>query len=218
MKLNRRIQIAIDGPAGSGKSTVAKIIAKKMNIVYLDTGAMYRAVTYNALKAKINLEDDLALRKIVDHICIDFEQEKVLIDHQNCTDEIRTPEVTNHVSIVARNAYVRSQMVIRQREIAKGKSVVMDGRDIGTCVLPQADFKFFLIASAEERAKRRLADFEAKGHKMSLEKMITEIECRDKIDSEREVAPLKMATDAIKIDTTALNIEQVVNTILEYVH
>jgi len=211
-------QIAIDGPAGSGKSTVAKILAQKLGYIYLDTGAMYRAVTYHALLANTDMESKDALKKLVDQIEIKFVGERVFANGSDCTEAIRTPDVTKNVSKVAMDAYVRRQMVARQQAIAGEENVIMDGRDIGTHVLPNASYKFFLIASSEERAKRRLADFGAQGYQMSLSEMIEDIERRDKLDSEREHAPLKQAVDAILIDTTQLDIEGVVFKIMSYMH
>lgn len=211
-------QIAIDGPAGSGKSTVAKILARKLGYIYLDTGAMYRAVTYHALLKNIDLACESALRNLVDDIVISFEGERVLVNGLDCTDAIRTPEVTKNVSKVAMDAYVRQQMVARQQTIAGEQSVIMDGRDIGTHVLPKAPYKFFLVASSRERARRRLIDFNANGYQMSLDEMVEDIERRDKLDSEREHAPLKQAHDAILIDTTQLDIEGVVLKIMSYIH
>lgn len=211
-------QIAIDGPAGSGKSTVAKILARKLGYIYLDTGAMYRAVTYHALLENIDLACKSALQKLVDQITISFVGERVFINGLDCTDAIRTPEVTKDVSKVAMDAYVRQQMVARQQAIAGEENVIMDGRDIGTHVLPKASYKFFLVASSEERARRRLVDFDASGYQMTLGEMIEDIERRDKLDSEREHAPLKQASDAILIDTTQLDIEGVILKIMSYIH
>lgn len=212
------IQIAIDGPAGSGKSTVAKRLAGMLGFIYLDTGAMYRTVTLKSLQMGIDLEDAGALKEIVDHISIDFEKDRVFLDGLDCSDDIRTPEVSRHVSKVAMDPYVRQAMVHEQQKIAGNKNVIMDGRDIGTHVLPNADYKFFLIATSEERAKRRLKDLALKGHKTDIETLIQEIELRDKLDSEREHAPLKQAEDAIRIDTTSLNIEGVIQKMLDIIN
>lgn len=208
------IQIAIDGPAGSGKSTVAKIIAQKLNITYLDTGAMYRAVTYQALKESMDLNDSASLKALVDQIVLEISVDEIKVNGVDCTDAIRTPEVTQNVSYVAKDAYVREKMVDLQQKIAGNQSVVMDGRDIASHVLPNAKFKYFLVASAEERAKRRIIDLKAKGFDVSLSDMIDDIEARDKIDQEREAAPLKQTADAILIDTTKLSIDEVVSLII----
>lgn len=208
------IQIAIDGPAGSGKSTVAKIIAQKLNITYLDTGAMYRAVTFQALKESLDLNDSASLKALVDQIVLEISLDEIKVNGVDCTDAIRTPEVTQNVSYVAKDAYVREKMVDLQQKIAGNQSVVMDGRDIASHVLPNAKFKYFLVASSEERAKRRIVDLKAKGFDVSLQEMIEDIEARDKIDQEREAAPLKQAPDAVLIDTTKLTIDQVVTKII----
>ena len=211
------IQIAIDGPAGSGKSTVAKEIAKRLDITYLDTGAMYRAVTLFALRSQIDICNSDALKKIVDAIDLDITPSQLFVGGEDVTDAIRTPEVTRNVSLVSMDAYVRAQMVSLQQKIAHGKSVIMDGRDIGTTVLPDATYKFFLIADPVERAKRRKLELDAKGFETTIEALTSEIIERDKLDSERDVSPLKSAEDAVEIDTTFMSIEQVVRTIIEYV-
>lgn len=212
-----QLQIAIDGPAGSGKSTVAKAVAQLLNITYLDTGAMYRAVTYAAIKANISLNDAIALKELVDAIHLEVSPHLILLNGEDVTEAIRTPEVTRRVSDVSKDGYVRAKMVMLQKEIALNQSVIMDGRDIGTVVLPQATYKFFLVADPVERAKRRMLELEAKGFKASLDAMTEEIIMRDKIDSEREISPLTCAKDAIEIDTTHLNIEQVIKKIISLI-
>ena len=211
------IQIAIDGPAGSGKSTVAKEIAKRLEITYLDTGAMYRAVTLFAIRSQVDVCSSEALKAVVDTIDLDITPSQLFVDGEDVTDAIRTPEVTRNVSYVSMDAYVRAQMVSLQQKIAHGKSVIMDGRDIGTTVLPDADYKFFLIADPVERAKRRKLELDAKGFETTIEALTQEIIARDKLDSERDVSPLKCAEDAVEIDTTFMSIEEVVRTIIEYV-
>ncbi len=211
------IQIAIDGPAGSGKSTVAKEIAKRLEITYLDTGAMYRAVTLFALRSEADVCSSEALKAIVDSIDLDITPSQLFVGGEDVTDAIRTPEVTRNVSYVSMDAYVRTQMVSLQQKIAHGKSVIMDGRDIGTTVLPDAAYKFFLIADPVERAKRRKLELDAKGFETTIEALTSEIIARDKLDSERDVSPLKCAEDAVEIDTTFMSIEEVVRTIIEYV-
>ena len=212
------IQIAIDGPAGSGKSTVAKKLSSMLGYVYLDTGAMYRSVTLKALRENVNLDNPEALKAVVDHLVIDFDKDRVFLDREDCTDAIRTPEVSRNVSKVAMDPYVRKVMVIQQQMIANNKSVIMDGRDIGTHVLPNADFKFFLIATSEERAQRRLKELREKGFETDLETLIEEIDKRDKLDSERSCAPLKQADDAICIDTTHLDIDGVLKVMLDVIN
>lgn len=219
--MNKRISIAIDGPAAAGKSTVAKIIAEKLNYIYIDTGAMYRALTYTALKQNIDLENEELLLEALNDSEIKLEPGKdgqlVFLNEQNVTEAIRSSEVTNRVSIVAMHEGVRAEMVRRQQAFAINGGVVMDGRDIGTHVLPQAEVKVFLLASVEERAIRRHTENMNKGYDSDLEKLKYEIATRDKLDSEREFAPLKKAQDAIELDTTSLSIPQVVDKIMALV-
>ncbi|ABO49686.1 cytidylate kinase [Desulforamulus reducens MI-1] len=212
--------IAIDGPAGAGKSTVAKKVAQKLNLLYIDTGAMYRAVTLKALRERINLWDDIALIELAKRTIITLlagQKQSVLLDGLDVTREIRTPEVTNNVSIVAKIAGVREVLVQRQREMAEEAGVVMDGRDIGTVVLPKAKAKFFLTASAEERARRRAKEMMNFGYDVDLEQLIKEIEERDFMDSNRAVSPLVPAEDAVLIDSSGMTIDEVVNSIITWV-
>lgn len=213
----QNFQIAIDGPAGSGKSTVAREIAKRLAITYLDTGAMYRAITLSALRQCVDLASAEALKKIVDAIELEITPTRLFVDGEDVSEAIRTPDVTRNVSLVSMDVYVRAKMVDLQQKIAMGKSVIMDGRDIGTVVLPEANYKFFLVADPVERAKRRKAELDASGHEIAVETLTQEIIARDKLDSEREVSPLKKADDAIEIDTTCLNIEEVIQKILTYI-
>lgn len=217
--MSKRISIAIDGPAAAGKSTVAKIVAEKLAYVYIDTGAMYRALTYKALKEGVNLNNEEALISLLNDTIIELfpgeAGQKVLLDGVEVTEGIRTSEVTNQVSYASVHEQVRKEMVKRQQMFAKDGGVVMDGRDIGTHVLPEAEVKVFLLASVEERAQRRHAENLQKGYPSDLEKLKAEISARDKIDSEREVAPLKKADDAVVIDTTSLSIADVVGKILK---
>lgn len=220
--MEKKLSIAIDGPAAAGKSTVAKIVAEKLSYIYIDTGAMYRSLTYKALMNHVNLEDEVSLLDTLLSSTIDLQPSEtgqlVYLDNMNVTDEIRSAEVTNSVSYVAIHEQVRKEMVRRQQEFAVGGGVVMDGRDIGTHVLPNAELKVFLLASVEERAIRRHNENMQKGYPSDLEKLKEEIALRDKIDSEREVAPLKKADDAIEIDTTSLTIPDVVEKIMALVH
>lgn len=209
------LHIAVDGPAGSGKSTVAKIIAERLKITYLDTGAMYRAITLAALNAAVDLYDAQSLKRIVDKLDLQINPTAIFLDGVEVTEAIRTPEVTQNVSVVSMDPYVRSEMVNMQRRIAAEQSVIMDGRDIGTVVLPEANHKFFLVADPVERAKRRLIELKAKGFNTSLEVLTDEIVKRDALDSGREVSPLRKATDAIEIDTTFMTIEEVVEVIID---
>ena len=217
--MNRRISIAIDGPAAAGKSTVAKIVAEKLTYIYIDTGAMYRALTYKALKKGASLDNEAELIGILNDTSIELMPgetgQKVLLDGNEVTNEIRSSDVTNQVSYVAVHELVRKEMVKRQQQFAVDGGVVMDGRDIGTHVLPNAEVKVFLLASVEERAQRRHAENTQKGFPSDLEKLKAEIAARDKIDSEREVAPLKKADDAVEIDTTSLSITDVVGKIMD---
>ena len=216
--MDKRISIAIDGPAAAGKSTVAKVVAKKLSYVYIDTGAMYRAITYAALEQKVDIENEEQLMEVVKNVNIEFQQgentQLVFLNGQDVSEVIRTPEVTNRVSIVAKHRLVREEMVRRQQELAEKGGVVMDGRDIGTHVLPDAEVKIFMLASVEERAERRHLENINKGFDSNLEQLKEEIAQRDKLDSEREVSPLKKADDALELDTTSLSIEEVVQKIM----
>lgn len=219
--MNKKLSIAIDGPAAAGKSTVAKIIAEKLSYIYIDTGAMYRALTYKAISEGIDLENEEALYHTLVKTNITLlpsaNGQLVFLDQQDVTSDIRTSNVTNSVSIVSKHQKVREEMVKRQQEFAKGGGVVMDGRDIGTHVLPNAEVKVFLRASVEERALRRHAENLEKGFASDLALLTEEIARRDKIDSEREIAPLKKAVDAVEIDTTSLGIADVVGEIMALV-
>lgn len=211
------LQIAIDGPAGSGKSTVAKEISKRLGITYLDTGAMYRAVTLEALSQRVELHDSEALKQIVDQMTLNMTLSKLYVNNIDVTEAIRTPEVSKNVSVVSMDAYVRSEMVKKQQKIALGQAVIMDGRDIGTTVLPNATYKFFLVADPIERANRRLLELKTKGFEASLDTLVEDIITRDNLDSNRAISPLRKAEDAIEIDTTSHSIEEVITMILDYV-
>lgn len=219
--MDKRISIAIDGPAAAGKSTVAKVVAKKLSYVYIDTGAMYRTITYAALEQKVDIENEEKLMEVVKNVNIEFQQgentQLVFLNGQDVSEVIRTPQVTNRVSIVAKHRLVREEMVRRQQELAEKGGVVMDGRDIGTHVLPDAEVKIFMLASVEERAERRHLENINKGFDSNLEQLKKEIAQRDKLDSEREVSPLKKADDALELDTTSLSIEEVVQKIMSIV-
>ncbi|MFH6674189.1 (d)CMP kinase [Streptococcus suis] len=216
----KSIQIAIDGPASSGKSTVAKIIAKDFGYTYLDTGAMYRSATYLALQHGIEVTDQDGIVALVAQNPIRFGrdengQQLVFVGEQDVTLPIRDNQVTNNVSAVAALPLVREELVRLQQEIAQAGGIVMDGRDIGTVVLPQAELKIFLIASVEERALRRFKENTERGIETDLESLKQEIAARDYKDSHREVSPLKAADDAITFDTTGVSIEGVVKFISE---
>lgn len=221
-KMNKKkIAIAIDGPAAAGKSTVAKKVANKLHYIYIDTGAMYRAVTFQALEKEVDLTDEKALFHLIKNSSVTLEQtefgQKVYVDQRDVTEEIRKAAVTNQVSIVAQHALVREEMVKRQQELAAERGVVMDGRDIGTHVIPDAEVKIFLLASVDERAERRYQENRSKGYNSDLDQLKLEIAKRDKLDSEREVSPLIKADDAIAIDTTAMSINEVTQAILTIV-
>ncbi|MEH7613180.1 (d)CMP kinase [Gottfriedia acidiceleris] len=219
--MSKKISIAIDGPAAAGKSTVAKIVAKKLGYVYIDTGAMYRALTFKAIQNNIDVNNEKELSNLLSNITIKLIPEegtqKVFIDDVDVSEPIRTPEVTRNVSFVAKHSLVRVKMVDLQREYAVNGGVVMDGRDIGTHVLIDAEVKIFMIASVDERAQRRHIENVKKGFESDFEQLKIEISTRDRIDSEREVSPLKKADDAISLDTTSKNIDDVVNEILTIV-
>jgi len=210
--------IAIDGPAGAGKSTVAQLVAQRLNYVYIDTGAMYRAIAWKVLQQNLTVTDTNAIINIAENITIKLTyvegKTNVFVDECDVTDEIRNPNISSMVSEVAQVAAVRMALVALQRAMAEQGGVVMDGRDIGTCVLPNADVKVFLTASIAERAERRWKEMQSKGFDVSLAELTRDIGLRDKKDSERTLSPLVQATDALLLDTTALSIEQAVARIL----
>lgn len=206
--------IAVDGPAGAGKSTISKLIAKKLNINYIDTGAMYRAVTYKCLSEGVDVKNEEAVIEVAKRTDIDFRDNNIYLDSKVVNEEIRTREVSANVSDVAKIKEVRYLMVDVQREIGTRNDVILDGRDIGSYVFPNADYKFFLVATPEERGRRRYKELCEKGFEGTLEEIIKDIEKRDEIDSNRELAPLKKADDAIEIDTTGLGIDEVVETVV----
>ena len=210
--------IAIDGPAGAGKSTVAKIVAEKLGYTYIDTGAMYRGVAWKTLRDDKDAPDEAILRAVHDidvRLACTESGTRVTVDGTDVTAEIRTPEVTHIVSRVAALGPVREKMVELQRAMAADGAVVMDGRDIGTNVLPNADVKIFLTASVEERARRRYDEMVAKGYAVNFDALKDEIASRDKQDSERAISPLRQAEDAVLLDSTAFTIDEVVARILE---
>lgn len=207
--------IAVDGPAGAGKSTVARMLAAELGYLYVDTGAMYRALTYQALKTKTDLHNLQALAALAERTQMEMRGGKIYCDGEDVTSYLRTPEVSRYVSLVASSPVVREKMVQWQRAIAAHHSVVMDGRDIGSYVLPHADFKFFVTASLEERAKRRLQELRETGDSgLTLEDVRQELEARDKLDTTRAIAPLVRPPDAECIDTTSLTPRQVVERII----
>ena len=211
--------IAIDGPAGSGKSTTAKIVAERLGYTYLDTGAMYRALTYYALENKINPADEKKLAEIAEQLPLEFRRKDggnfVYLNGQDISSEIRTPEVTKNVSEVSAHLLVRQAMVAKQKEFGKNGSIVAEGRDTTTIVFPDADLKIYMDASVKERARRRLLDLSNMGIESDLSEQEQEISRRDDYDSGREHSPLTRAEDAMVIDTTNLTIEEQVKRIVE---
>ncbi len=217
--------IAIDGPAASGKSTIAKRVAKKLGYLYLDTGVMYRAVTLAAIVQAVNVDDEKAVNRLAESISIDIKppsvddnrQYDVILDGKDVTWDIRSPDVNANVSLVSSYAGVRKAMTARQREIGLHNPVVMVGRDIGTVVLPEANVKIYLDASVEERAWRRHREFDERGENLHYDRILRAMQERDHFDSTRELAPLYAAPDAIIIDTTNLTIDEVTDQVMELV-
>lgn len=209
--------VAIDGPAGSGKSTIAKLIAKDLDLVYLDTGAMYRIFTLKTLKENVEYTNLKNINELLETLDIDIDKDKFYLDKKDVSSEIRTTEVANNVSNIAAIKEVREKMVSLQREFSKSKNVIVDGRDIGTVVFPNANVKIFLIADAKERTNRRYKELKEKNKNISWDEIYKNILTRDEIDSTRKIAPLKKAEDAIEVDTTGKSIEEVKKIILEII-
>lgn len=216
--LTEVMNIAVDGPAGSGKSTVCKLVAKRLGILYLDTGAMYRAIALKCIKENADYAEKSAVMRVLDKLNLKIEykdgRQVTLLDGVDVSEEIRTPQVSLIASYVSAYGFIRNKMVSLQREIAKKTSCILDGRDIGTNVLPDCKYKFYLTASAEIRAKRRFEEDKLKGNTQSYEAVLKDINERDFQDKNRAVAPLKQAVDAVVIDTSDMSIEQVVDAIL----
>lgn len=219
--ISEKLNIALDGPAGSGKSTVAKVLAKDYNILYLDTGAMYRACGLKALRLGIDTKDGAAVAKMLPSLDVKVEykdgKQHTLLDGEDVSSAIRENAVSMAASDVSAHPAVRIKMVEMQREIAGSMSCVLDGRDIGSTVLPNAKFKFFVTADSAVRAERRYKELQARGENVDFEKLHEEIKARDKQDSEREFSPLKCADDAIVVDTSAMDIDEVVATIKKHI-
>ena len=211
--------VAIDGTAGSGKSTTSKGVAEKLGFLYLDTGAMYRAATAAVLSASIDSDDESAVSDCVETIEIDFDESGRLIflNGMDVSQTIRGREVTQNVSAVSAYPRVRKRMVAMQREIAGYRDFVVEGRDIGTVVFPNADFKFFIVASIEERAKRRQKDLAGLGIEQTVNDIVKNLKRRDALDSSREVSPLTKSEDAVEVDTTSMTIEQQIDLIVTHV-
>lgn len=213
--------VAIDGPAGSGKGTIAKLVSEKIGFINIDTGATFRCVTLAMLENKVSLDENDKIKEILNKIEIDFKEKdgekKVFLNGKDVTRKIREKEVNDFVSPVSTLKIVRENLLYLQRKMAEGKNVVMEGRDIGTTVFPNADLKIYLTASAEERAKRRVKQFQEKGIECDYQEALENIKSRDKIDSSRDLSPLRQAKDAICIDSSEKTITEVVNEVLELV-
>ncbi len=220
--MSKTISIAIDGPAGAGKSTIAKRLAKELGFYYVDTGAIYRTVAYFLDLLGVSPKDVDGVERYIDELTVDLYYDEegrqhTLMNGMDVSDDIRTQDIAQKSSLVSAHACVREMLLDMQRDVAKQHNVIMDGRDIGTVVLPKADVKIFLTASAEVRAKRRTEELAAKGQKADYNKILKEIELRDYQDTHREIAPLKMSRDSIKVDTSDMDVEQVITAIREIV-
>jgi len=217
----RKITVAIDGPAGAGKSSAAKLAAARLRYLYIDTGAMYRAVTWAVLTERIDIDDAAAVKRLTDALQIRLEPGphlcRVYVGETEVTETIRTPYVSSHVSSVAALAVVREKLVQLQREMAASGGVILDGRDIGTVVLPQADLKIYLTASVASRARRRFLEMHASGSTETLEAVQRSIAARDDMDSHRELSPLRRAEDAILIDNSELNLDETADVITDLI-
>ena len=218
----KKISIAIDGPAGAGKSTIARRLARELGYIYVDTGAIYRTVAYFFYTWGVSPKDVDAIQRYIDELNIDIWYDEDGLQHMymngiDVTDDIRSQEISQKASLVSAHAVVREMLLDMQRDVAKEYDVVMDGRDIGTVVLPKATVKIFLTASAEVRARRRTDELIAKGQKADYNRILQEIQQRDYHDTHREIAPLKMSRDSIKVDTSDMDIDQVVSAIREIV-
>ena len=215
--MEKVFQIAVDGPSGAGKSTVAKALAKKLNIEYIDTGAMYRALGLKILDMSVSMDDEDALRTLLGKTDIDFVDGNIILDGQVVSGLIRTPEVSMAASRCSAFPFIREKLVKAQQKMGESKSVIMDGRDIATAVFPNAKYKYFITASDEERAKRRYKELLEKGEDVTFEQVLKDIRQRDYNDMTRDASPLKKAEDAEEIDTTNMSIDDVVDYICRQV-
>ena len=216
--------IAIDGFSSTGKSSISKVVADTLGLIHIDTGAMYRAITLFGLRNFKDKKQEIDLPKLLQNlneISLEFRENsgklEIYLNEENVSKEIRATEVSDNVSFIAKQPEVRERLVVLQRDIAEKQGVIMDGRDIGTVVLPNADYKFFLTASADERARRRFLELQSLGIETTIEEVKQNLIERDRIDSEREISPLKQAEDAILIDNTDLNKEETIDLILSYI-
>ncbi|MBQ1690821.1 MAG: (d)CMP kinase [Firmicutes bacterium] len=215
--MSERFRIAIDGPSGAGKSTVAKLVASRLGIEYVDTGAMYRAIGLKMLRLGLEMEENDELQKMLDETDVDFEKERIYLDGEDVSDLIRTQEISKAASDCSAFRIVREKLVELQRAMGDRKSIIMDGRDIGTVVLKDSKQKFYLTATAEERAMRRYLELREKGTSEGYEQVLEDVIKRDYNDSHRDVSPLRQAEDAVLIDSTNMTIDEVVNFIIDSV-
>ncbi|MBK5247009.1 MAG: (d)CMP kinase [Peptostreptococcaceae bacterium] len=213
--MSKLIRVAIDGPSGAGKSTIAKAVGKQLNLDYIDTGAMYRAVAYKMIANNVSIFEMEKLEKLLAGTEIDFSNGNIILDDEIINEKIRTPEISKMASDCSALPQVREKLVALQRKMGETKNVIMDGRDIGTNVLVDAEFKLFMTASPEERAKRRYIELNEKGEKVSFAQVLKDIKERDHNDSTRALNPLKKAEDALELDTTGMSIEEVINCVLK---
>ena len=213
--------IAIDGPAGSGKSTTALLVAGKLGFIHINTGTMYRALSLKCINNNVEINDTAEIKKLLFNTTFQFSSNieyELYMDNEKISDEIKSKKVTNFVSFISALPFVREKLVFFQRELAYGNDVVLEGRDIGTVVFPNADYKFYLVADILVRANRQFDELKAKGEKVTLKFVIDNINNRDRIDSTRKFSPLKKANDAIEIDTTNLNVEEQVDCIVKIIN
>ncbi|QGU95181.1 (d)CMP kinase [Clostridium bovifaecis] len=212
-----KLSVAIDGPAGAGKSTIAKMVGDRFNLMYINTGSMYRAITLSALEKSISYEDVDGLCELMNDLDMEFQNDELILNGENINNKLTLPDISANVSNYAAVLEVREKLVHLQRKMSEKYNVIMDGRDIGTVVLKDAPFKFYLTASPEERANRRYNELQRKNIDVNYDKILEEIKKRDYIDSHREINPLTKAEDAIEIDTTSMTVDEVVNVISKHI-